>query len=124
MAPSSSSLTFSAALSKLLHSYVFSLVTEFSSTVSSFSYLLSLLNFSCIVLLSSVSISRTTVLNFLPPGKSLLSSSFRSFSKVLFCSVIWNIFLCLFIFLDCVHIYALDKTPTPLNLEGVSSCRR
>lgn len=65
MAPSSSSLTFSTALSKLLNSYVFSSVIEFSSTVSSFLYLLSLLDFSCIVLLSSMSISRTTVLNSL-----------------------------------------------------------
>lgn len=51
-------------------------------------------------------------------------SLFYSFSQVLFCSFVWNIFLCLLVLLDSLCFYALSRSVMSSGLEGVALRRR
>ena len=67
----------------------------------------------------------TIILNSLS-SKLLTSISLTLFPPdILFYSFVWNICLCLFIFLDsALASCALDETATSPSIEGLVLCRR
>ena len=72
-----------------------------------------------ILILSLMSISMTVTFNF-SSGNLFISISLQCISKVLFCSFIWNIFLCFFILLDALCWFLGIRWNNYLSFEKVA----